>query len=42
MNFKSLSAKPFYESLLFNIQKICKENSVDDTHGLAHAVKIGS
>jgi len=42
MNFKSLSVKPFYESLLFNIQKICRENNVDDTHGLAHAVKIGS
>ena len=42
MSIQKLSAKPFYEALLFNIQRICKENNVDDTHGLAHAVKIGS
>ena len=41
MNRLNFAAKPYYRSLIEGIDKICKENNVDSTHGLAHAIKIG-
>jgi len=41
MNSLKFAAKPFYKSLIEGIDKVCKENNVDSTHGLAHAMKIG-
>jgi HD superfamily phosphodiesterase len=37
----TFAAKSYYPTLVDNIGRICKENHVDDTHGLAHALKIG-
>lgn len=42
MNITKFTAKPFYQALISNIQQICKDNNVDDSHGLSHSIKIGS
>ena len=41
MNRLSLTAKPYYQQIIACIKDICQQNKVDDTHGLAHALKIG-
>ena len=41
MNRTFFTAKEYYPCLLNHIKRICAENNVDDTHGLAHSVKIG-
>ena len=41
MNRINFAAKPYYRSLINGIDQICKENNVDSTHGLTHAMKIG-
>jgi hypothetical protein len=37
----NFTAKPYYSKLIACIDQICKDNHVDQTHGLAHAKKIG-
>ncbi len=31
---------PIFKSMVESVDIICKENHVDDTHGLAHSLKI--
>jgi hypothetical protein len=38
-NFLSRSS---IQGIISLIEAICKDNNVDDTHGLAHALKIAS
>ena len=41
MNRLNFGAKPYFSQLIASIKAICEDNHVDDTHGLAHAQKIG-
>jgi len=42
MKLTSFTSISLYQPIINTIDQICRDNGVDSTHGLAHALKIAT